>query len=120
MINAMIKVTKVLKGILTMNKRTIQILSFLLIGIFLLALPAAAAAQTPEPPPEWDGASGVSDEDILVIEPQFFFELPLAQGLEISFNFGISLRIPRVLTLVTEDAYTFFLRFRSYVIPAGE
>jgi hypothetical protein len=103
-----------------MNKRTIQMLSFLLIGFLLLAMPIAAAAQTPEPPPEWDGDTAGSDDDILVIEPQFFFELPLAQGLEISFNFGISIRIPRVLTLVTEDAYTFFLRFRTYVIPAGE
>jgi hypothetical protein len=103
-----------------MNKRTIQMLSFLLIGFLLLAMPAAVTAQAPEPPPEWDGESEVSDDDILVIEPQFFFELPLAQGLEISFNFGISIRIPRVLTLVTEDAYTFFLRLRSYVIPAGE
>lgn len=103
-----------------MNKRTIQMLICLLIGFSLLALPAAAAAQTPEPPPEWGGESEVSDDDILVIEPQFFFELPFAEGFEISFNFGISIRIPRVLTLVTEDAYTFFMRFRTYVIPAGE
>lgn len=104
---------------MTMNKRTIQILFCLLIGFSLLALPAAAAAQTPEPPPEWDGDTGGSDDDILVIEPQFFFELPLAEGFQISFNFGISIRVPRLLNLVTEDAYNFFVRFRSYVIPAG-
>ena len=102
-----------------MNKRTIQMLSFLLIGFLLLAVPAAAAAQTLEPPPEWDGESGVSDDDILVFEPQIFFELPFAQGFQISFNFGIAIRVPRQLTLVMEDAFTFFLRFRTYVIPAG-
>lgn len=103
-----------------MNKNTLQILICLLIGLSLLAFPAAAAAQTPEPPPEWDGFTGGSVDDVLVIEPQFFFELPVLGGFTISFNFGFSFRVPRQLNLVTEEGYDFFVRFRSYVIPAGE
>lgn len=100
-------------------KYTIQLMICLLIGVTLLALPGAAFAQTPEPPPEWDGNVGVSDDDILVFEPQFYFELPFAQGFQISFNFGISIRVPRQLMLVNDQVYDFFVRFRSYVIPAG-
>lgn len=105
------------KGIM-MNKRSIQFALCLLIVVTLLALPTLAAAQTPEPPPEWDGESGVSEGDIIVIEPQFFFELPFAQGFQISFNLGISIRVPRQMMLVSDDAYNFFVRFRSFVIPA--
>lgn len=103
-----------------MNRHTLQLVFCLIIALSMLALPAAAAAQSPEPPPEWDGVSGGSDDDILVIEPQFFFELPIAQGFTISFNFGISIRMPRQLILVPDEAFTLFVRFRSYVIPAGE
>ncbi len=103
-----------------MNKRAFQFLVCLMIGISLLAFPAAAAGQTPEPPPEWDGFTGGSVDDVLVIEPQFFFELSLFEGFTISFNFGFSFRVPRQLNLVTEEGYDFFVRFRSYVIPAGE
>lgn len=102
------------------NKCTIQLLVCLLIGLSLLAVPAAAFAQTPEPPPEWDGNVGVADDDILVFEPQFFFELPFAQGFQLSFNFGITIRVPRQLILLDEDVYNLFVRFRSYVIPGGE
>jgi len=103
-----------------MNKRAIQFLLCLMIVFSMLAIPAAAAAQIPEPPPEWDGFTAASDDDVLVIEPQFFFELPIVEGFTISFNFGFSFRVPRQLTLVTEEGYNFFVRFRSYVVPAGE
>jgi len=102
-----------------MNKRAIQVLFCLMIAVSLFALPAAAFAQTPEPPPEWDGFTGGSDDDIVVIEPQFFVELPLFEGFTISFNFGFSIRVPRQLRLATEEGYDFFVRFRSYVVPAG-
>jgi hypothetical protein len=102
-----------------MNRRTIQTLICLLIGLLLLGLPATVTAQAPEPPPEWDGEIELADDDILVFEPQLFFELPFAQGFQISFNIGISIRVPRQLILVTEEAFNFFVRFRSYVIPAG-
>jgi len=100
------------------TKLQIQIFFCLLIGALWLAFPAAAFAQTPEPPPDWTGESGVSDEDILVFEPQFFFELPFAQGFQISFNLGFSIRVPRQLMLVNDEVYNFFVRFRSFVIPA--
>lgn len=103
-----------------MTKRKLHIFFCLLIGILLLVLPATAFAQAPEPPPEWSGESEVSDGDILVFEPQFFFELPFAQGFKISFNFGISIRVPRQLMLVDDSVFNFFVRFRSFIIPAGE
>jgi hypothetical protein len=107
------------KGIWMINRRTLQTLICILIGFLLLVMPATVAAQAPEPPPEWDGEIELADDDILVFEPQLFFELPFAQGFQISFNFGISIRVPRQLILVTEEAFNFFVRFRSYVIPAG-
>jgi hypothetical protein len=104
----------------TMKKKDfIQSISCLLIVVALLALPATVLAQAPEPPPEWTGESEVSDTDILVFEPQFFFELPFAQGFQISFNLGISIRVPRQLMLVDNPVYNFFVRFRSFVIPGG-
>lgn len=102
-----------------MTKRTNQFLFCLLIAVLLLALPAAVLAQAPEPPPDWSGESEVSEDDILVFEPQFFFELPFAQGFQISFNLGISIRVPRQLILVDDNVFNFFVRFRSFVIPAG-
>ena len=102
-----------------MTKRKFQVFFCLLIVILLLAATVTASAQAPEPPPEWSGESEVSEGDILVFEPQFFFELPFAQGFKISFNFGISIRVPRQLMLVDDSVFNFFVRFRSFIIPAG-
>lgn len=101
------------------RKQTLQALFCLIVIFTLLALPATALAQAPEPPPEWGGESDVSETDILVFEPQFFFELPFAQGFKISFNLGVSIRVPRQLMLVNSEVYNFFVRFRSFVIPGG-
>jgi hypothetical protein len=80
-------------------------------------MPARGLAQT-EPPNEEVEDLEVSDDDILVFEPQFFVEFPFAQGFAISFNFGIKFEVPRRLLLVENDILNFFLRFRSYIIPA--
>ena len=101
------------------NKRNIQVVLSILIAACLLAAPAAAFAQEIQPPPTWTGDQAVSDEDLLVFEPQFFFELPFADGFQISINFGFSIRVPRRLMLVDQDVYNFFVKFRSYVIPGG-
>jgi hypothetical protein len=89
-----------------------------LICTLVLAFPSTAAAQETDPPRELIDDEGVSDEDILVIEPQFYLEFPFAQGFKISFNFGITIEVPRRLILVNNDILNFFLRFQSYVIPA--
>ncbi len=89
-----------------------------LVGVLVLAFPSAAMAQETDPPRELIEEEGVSDEDILVIEPEFFLEFPFGQGFKIAFNFGFSIEVPRRLVLVENDIFSFFLRFRSYVIPA--
>jgi len=53
-----------------------------------------------------------------VIEPEFFLEFPFGQGFQIAFNFGFSIEVPRRLVLVENDILNFFLRFKTYVIPA--
>mgnify|MGYP001033137463 CR=1 FL=1 len=98
------------------KKIFLQALVILLIGILSFGFPAAALAQETDPPEQ--GTTELDDtpeNDILVFEPQFFWELPLAQGFKISFNFGISFEVPRELTLVSEEAFNLFLRFRSYI-----
>jgi hypothetical protein len=103
-----------------MTKQSIQFVLCLLIGSFIFVTPTAVFAQEVEPPTVLTSDFEPSDDDILVFEPQLFFELPFMQGFKISFNFGISLQVPRRLWLVTTDAYNFFLNFRSYVIPAQD
>jgi hypothetical protein len=100
------------------NKRLFQLTLGLLMGVLALAMPVTVSAQEIFPPPEWQGDGEVSENDILVFEPQLFFELPFAQGFRISFNFGFSLQVPRQLTFLTNEAYDLLLRFRSYIIPA--
>jgi len=98
------------------KKIFVQALVLLVIGILTFGLPMAAMAQEIDPPEQ--GTTELDDtpeNDILVFEPQFFWELPLAQGFKISFNFGISFEVPRELTLVSEEAFNLFLRFRSYI-----
>ena len=89
-----------------------------LLCTLVLVFPSTAAAQETDPPRELIEDEEVSDEDILVIEPEFFLEFPFAQGFKISFNFGISIEVPRRLILVENDILNFFIRFQSYVIPA--
>ena len=98
-------------------KKLTRIFILLLVGISLFSMPARGLAQT-EPPNEEVEDLEVSDDDILVFEPQFFVEFPFAQGFAISFNFGIKFEVPRRLLLVENDILNFFLRFRSYIIPA--
>jgi len=117
-LNAMINALSILKGTAMENKRILLLTLCLMMGVSLLAWPTAVSAQDVVPPPDWLGEGEVSDDDIIVIEPQLFFELPFAQGFEISFNFGIKIRVPRRLVFISDDAYNFFLQFRSYVIPA--
>ena len=101
-----------------MTKQSIQFVLCLLISILVLVIPTAVFAQEVEPATVLTSEFEPSDDDILVFEPQLFFELPFMQGFKISFNFGISFQVPRQLRLVTDNAYNFFLSFRSYVIPA--
>ena len=88
-----------------------------LIGALTLAGPAVVFAQDTLPP-SVQAETGTSDDDVLVFEPQLYWEFPFAQGFKISFNFGFSLEVPRFLNLVEDDVFNFFLRFRSFVRPA--
>ena len=98
------------------NKILFQLAIFALIGVMIFAFPSAALAQETDPPAqEPSQLDDTPENDILVFEPQFYWELPLSQGFKISFNFGISFELPRELTLLSEDAFNFFLRFRSFV-----
>ena len=103
-----------------MIKTTIstRLLLVLLVSALVLAVPAPAFAQTIDPPPELTKDGDLSDEDILVFEPQLFWEFPFAQGFKISINFGVMIEVPHRLNLITDEVFNFFLRFRSYVIPA--
>ena len=89
-----------------------------LVGVLVFAFPSAAMAQETDPPRELIEEESVSDEDILVIEPEFFLEFPFGQGFQIAFNFGFSIEVPRRLVLVENDILNFFLRFKTYVIQA--
>ena len=98
------------------HKRLFQGVILLLIAMMAFALPGAAMAQETDPPTE--GTQELDDtpeNDILVFEPQFYWELPLGQGFKIVFNFGISFEVPRELTLVSDQAFDFILRFSSYI-----
>jgi hypothetical protein len=98
------------------NKLFIQVLTLLLVAGVVFALPGTALAQETDPPQEeTSGLDDSPENDILVFEPQFYFELPLAQGFKIVFNLGISFEVPRELTLVSDEAYNFILRFSSYL-----
>ncbi len=99
------------------KNRIIKIIVALLITALTLSFPVAALAQEVLPPVVQD-ETGISEDDILVFEPQLYWEFPFAQGFKISFNFGISLEVPRFLNLVEDDVFNFFLRFRSFVRPA--
>ena len=94
-----------------------MIIMTLLMGALTLVAPAAVFAQDTQPP-SVQAETGTTDDDILVFEPQLFWEFPFAQGFKISFNFGISLEVPRFLNLVENDVFKFFLSFRSFVRPA--
>lgn len=98
------------------NKLFIQLATLTLIGVMMFALPGAALAQETDPPVEEPSQlDDTPENDILVFEPQFYWELPLSQGFKITFNFGISFEVPRGLSLVSEEAFNLFLRFRSYI-----
>lgn len=98
------------------NKLLIQAITLLLIAVVVFALPGTVMAQETDPPQEeTSGLDDSPENDILVFEPQFYFELPLAQGFKIVFNFGISFEVPRELTLVSDQAFDFILRFSSYI-----
>lgn len=103
-----------------MNRRSVfktGILMLLVVG-FGVMTSHQVMAQTVFPPPEVIDEAETSEDDILVFQPQLYWEFPFAQGFKISFNFGISFEVPRLLNLVEDDVFNFFLRFRSYVIPA--
>lgn len=99
------------------KKILVQVSLLLLIGIWMFALPGVVSAQETDPPVQ-DPSEGddTPENDILVFEPQFYWELPLSLGFKITFNFGISFEVPRGLTLLSDDVYRFFLRFRSYIL----
>lgn len=98
------------------NKLFIQLTILALIGVMVFTLPSVALAQETDPPVEEPSQlDDTPENDILVFEPQFFWELPLSQGFKITFNFGISFELPRELTLLSEDAFSFLLRFRSFI-----
>ena len=96
----------------------IRLILLTLLGVVLFSAPSSALAQDTNPPPVLSEDEGISDDDILVFEPELFVEFPFAQGFKLSFNFGFSLEVPRRLMLVDNDVLNFFLRFRSYIIPA--
>ncbi len=98
------------------KKIFVQVFTIVMIGVLTFGLPTAALAQETDPP-EQDTREldDTPENDILVFEPQFFWELPLSQGFKISFNFGISFEVPRELTLLSDEAFNFFLQFRSYI-----
>ncbi len=100
---------------ITKTRKNVSVL--ILIAVLLFSFPATAVAQDTTPP-EVEEERTFSDDDILVFEPEFHLEFPFAQGFEISFNFGLSIEVPRRLMLVDNEVLNFFLRFRSYVIPA--
>jgi hypothetical protein len=101
------------------KKLYIQLVIFTLILALLFGAPSIVQAQEVDPPTqdpqESTGLDDTPENDILVFEPQFFWELPLSQGFKITFNFGISFEVPRQLTLLSEEAFNFILQFRSYI-----
>ena len=98
------------------NKILIQLAVLALIGLIMFSLPGGVMAQETDPPVEEPSQlDDTPENDILVFEPQFFWELPLSQGFKITFNFGISFEVPRGLSLVSEEAFNLFLRFRTYI-----
>jgi hypothetical protein len=98
------------------KKIFIRLVIFALIGVLTFSLPTMVMAQETDPPAQDDTElDDTPENDILVFEPQFFWELPLSQGFKISFNFGISFEVPRELTLLSDDAFNLFLRFSSYI-----
>ena len=98
------------------KKILVKLSIFALIAIMAFSLPEVVMAQETDPPgqetPELDDSP---ENDILVFEPQFYWELPFTQGFKITFNFGISFEMPRGLTLVSEEAFNLFIRFRSFI-----
>ncbi|MFW5714106.1 MAG: hypothetical protein ACOCYU_05490 [Brevefilum sp.] len=98
------------------NKLFTQMVILTLMGAIVFGLPSVALAQETDPPMEEpSGLDDTPENDLVVFEPQFFWELPLSQGFKISFNFGISFEMPRELTLLSEEAFNFFLHFRTFV-----
>ena len=93
-----------------------QLVIMALIGVLTFSLPTIVMAQETDPPVQDETTlDDTPENDILVFEPEFFWELPLSQGFKITFNFGISFELPRELTLLSEEAFNFFLQFRSYI-----
>lgn len=101
------------------KKIFIQITILALIVAVTFGMPSLALAQETDPPNEDQQESTELDDtpenDILVFEPQFYWELPLSQGFKITFNFGISFEVPRALNLLSEEAFNFILQFRSFI-----
>lgn len=78
------------------QKTLIQLGILALIGIMIFALPGVVLAQETDPPvQETTELDDSPEKDILVFEPQFYWELPFTQGFKITFNFGISFEMPR-------------------------
>jgi hypothetical protein len=97
----------------------LKICIVVLVAFLVLALPTTALAQDDDPPPEEPvEAPGVSEDDILIFEPQLYLEFPFNQGFKIILNFGISFEVPRRLLLVDNNILNFFLKFESFIRPA--
>jgi hypothetical protein len=98
------------------KKLFVQLLVIVLLGTLTFGFPGVAMAQETDPPTlEAQEVDDTPENDVLVFEPQFFWELPFTQGFKITFNFGISFEFPMDLTLVSEEAFNLILRFRSYI-----
>ncbi len=97
----------------------LKICIVVLVAVLVLGLPATVMAQDDDPPPEEPVEDpGVSEDDILIFEPQLYLEFPFNQGFKIILNFGISFEVPRRLLLVDNNILNFFLKFESFIRPA--
>lgn len=102
------------------KKFFIQLVVMVVIGAIAFSVPGIAMAQETDPPiQEEQELDATPEDDILIFEPQFYWELPLTQGFKVTFNFGISFEFPMDLTLVSEEAFNLILRFRSYIREDG-
>ncbi len=87
-----------------------------LAGGLMFAAPSPVYAQEADPVEE--AAEAEYAGEILVFVPQLYWEFPLANGFKITFNFGLTIELPRQLMLLQDDAFNFFLSFDSYMRPA--
>ena len=98
------------------KKIFVQLVIFAMVAVLTFSLPMNVMAQEPDPPGQDETVlDDTPENDILVFQPEFFWELPLSQGFKITFNFGISFEVPRELTLLSDEAFNFFLQFSSYI-----